>query len=342
MKRRKDGRFLKVVSINGQKVYFYSSEKTEKQAEKDIQRQMVLYNQKQVEIENMPFKKVADEWDTGYRLSVPDITYRKGIKAQYERVLDFFCDFNIRDITAHDIDVFLRSLHYGYKTVASHRCILNMIYDYAVLHQYTDQNPVKVVKVPKGLTRNKRELPLTKELKVISEHYSDFELLPFFLLYTGCRKSEALAIRREDIDFKNKVIKIRNHVIHDGNRPIYEPVLKSEAAYRDIILLDRLADVIPRKFSGFLFSMEGDGKRPLSKGAFDKRWEKYCKQYNLNITAHQLRHGYATMLFEAEIDVKDTQILMGHSDINLTRAIYTHIRDTRTKDTAKKLNSFSF
>ena len=138
------------------------------------------------------------------------------------------------------------------------------------------------------------------------------------------------------------IISINNHVIHDGNKPIFENVLKSEAAHRNIILLDRLKSVLPKKFSGFLFSMDGDGARPLTKGAFDKRWKSYCKKYNISITAHQLRHGFATMLFEAGIDLKDAQDLMGHSDINLTRSVYTHIRDKRKAETADKLNAFIF
>ena len=119
-------------------------------------------------------------------------------------------------------------------------------------------------------------------------------------------------------------------------------MLKTESAQRDIILLDRLADVIPKNFKGFLFSMDGDGKEPLTVKRFQTRWESYCKKYNLNITAHQLRHGFATMLFEAGIDVKDAQELMGHSDITLTRQIYTHIRNERKKETATKLNAFQF
>ena len=342
MKRRKDGRFLKVVSIEGKKVYFYSSENTETKAEKDIKRQMMLYNQKQTEEENKNFKQLADEWNSEYRLTVPDITYKKGIKAQYKRIIDCFGDRRIKDIKARDVELFLRSLTYSQKTVSGHRCVLNMIFNFAVLRGYLEQNPVTYIKTPRGLSKTKRELPTTQELRIVSEHYSGFDLLPFFLLYTGCRKSEALAIRREDIDFENKIIKIRHHVIHDGNKPVYEDVVKTEAAFRDIILLDRLAAAIPKKFNGFLFSMNGDGKKPLSKGAYDKRWKSYCKRYDIDITAHQLRHGYATMLFEAGIDIKDTQELMGHSDIGLTRAVYTHIRDVRKIQTADKLNDFHF
>lgn len=48
------------------------------------------------------------------------------------------------------------------------------------------------------------------------------------------------------------------------------------------------------------------------------------------------------MLFEAGVDLKDAQDLMGHSDINLTRQIYTHIRDERKLETTNKLNAFNF
>lgn len=185
--------------------------------------------------------------------------------------------------------------------------------------------------IPKGFARKKRDMPDAKALDVVSLHHNGFDLLPYFLLYTGCRKSEALAIRADDIDFKNNTISINNHVIHDGNKPVFENVLKSEAAHRNIILLDRLKKVLPKKFKGFLFSMDNDGKRPLTKGAFDKRWKSYCTKYDISITAHQLRHDFATMLFEAGIDLKDAQDLMGHSDINLTHSIYTHIRDKRKK-----------
>lgn len=48
------------------------------------------------------------------------------------------------------------------------------------------------------------------------------------------------------------------------------------------------------------------------------------------------------MLFEAGVDEKDAQELMGHSDITTTKSIYTHIRDKHRNETAKKLNEFAF
>lgn len=340
MKRRSDGRYVKTFVIDGKRKAFYSHEKTEKKAEKDIERQLIAYQT--TKRNNYIFNNIADKWDSEYRLTIPDITYNKTTRAALKRILSYFEREYIEDITPRDIDVFIRSLTFGFKTVAWHKCILNMIFDYAVLHGFTDSNPVQYVKMPKNLTKGKRELPTTEELKIVSSHWEGFDLLPFFLLNTGCRKSEALAVRRENIDFNRKLLYIKNHVIHDGNRPVFENVLKSESAEREIIIPDKLLAVLPKRFKGFLFSMQGDGKEPLTKRAYDKRWKKYCDRYSLNITAHQLRHGYATMLFEAGIDIKDAQDLMGHSDINLTRSIYTHIRDKRKVETAEKINNFVF
>lgn len=344
MKKRKDGRYCKkIVLPDGTAKYFYSSAKTEREAQKDFNKQMLQYEH--IKRQEYSFTHVADEWNTEYRERISDINYRKNTKAQYEHIINYFDNTYIDEITAVEINIFINKLilkAYYKKTISNYKSVLNMIFNFAILNGYIKYNPVRDIRLPNNLPKTQRDLPTTEELKIVSSHHESFDLLPFFILNTGCRKSEALAITDKSINFKNKRIEIRNHVIHDGNRPVFEPILKTEAAHRDIILLERLGNVIPKNFNGFLFSMNGDGKEPLTKSAFDKRWKKYCENYGLNLTAHQLRHGYATMLFEADVDVKDAQELMGHSDINLTRQIYTHIRNERKNETANKLNAFNF
>ena len=215
-----------------------------------------------------------------------------------------------------------------------------MIFQYAILHGFLTHNPMSDIRLPNNLPRSERQMPLTEEIKIVDSHYTGFDLLPYFLLYTGLRKSEALALSYKDIDFKNKTITVNKHLIHDGNKPIIEDRTKTVTSRRTVILLDRLAEKLPKNRIGLVFC-NGDGS-PLTKRQYDWRWKEYQKMYNLNITAHQLRHAYATMLFEAGIDLKDAQDLMGHTDINLTRQIYTHIRNERKTETGNKLNAFNF
>ncbi len=343
MTRRKDGRFVKVFTLSdGKKKYFYSSAKTEREAMRDFDKQLLLFREK--EKRGHSFAVIADEWDTDYRERVSDINYRKNTRAAYNRIIEYFADNkDINKITPMDVDVFIRYLAsrgYCKKTVAAHRGILNMIFNFAILHGKAKNNPVSVVRVPPHLPMKPRELPSTEEIREVDKHYTGFDFLPYFLLYTGLRISEAIALDYSDINREKKLIKIYKHLIHDNNKPIIEHKTKTVNSERTVILLDRLAEKLPDRKRGLIFCNE-DGT-PYTKRQLRDNWLKYQARYDIHLTAHQLRHAYATMLFEAGVDVKDAQELMGHSDINLTRQVYTHIRTERKDETAIKLNSFNF
>ena len=47
------------------------------------------------------------------------------------------------------------------------------------------------------------------------------------------------------------------------------------------------------------------------------------------LRTHDLRHTFCTMLFDAGVDVKRAQYLMGHKDTMVTMKIYTHLSDER-------------
>ena len=80
MKKRKDGRYCKKVILpDGSAKYFYSSAKSEREANKDFNRQILQYenNQKQLYL----FQTDADKWNTAYRERISDINYKKKYKS---------------------------------------------------------------------------------------------------------------------------------------------------------------------------------------------------------------------------------------------------------------------
>lgn len=342
MKRRADGRFQKRITLpNGKSKVLYSSASSEREAVKDFNRQMLT-----IEAERRNkylFLNIADEWNTEYRKRISDINYRKNTRAAYERIVKHFDGYYIEEMTAPVINQFIGKLalmQFGKKTVANHHSILSMIFKFAILSGYITFNIMPDIPLPSNLPQKRRELPSDKELEIVNTHYNGFDFLPYFLLNTGLRMSEALALEVDkDIDFDKKIITVNKHLIHDGNKPVIEYKTKTEAAERTVILLDRVAEKISKE-KGLLFCDENGSPYTMKK--LRTAWKKYQERYDLTLTAHQLRHGFATMLFEAGIDEKDAQNLMGHSDINTTRTIYTHIRDKRRAETAEKLNDFNF
>ena len=58
-----------------------------------------------------------------------------------------------------------------------------------------------------------------------------------------------------------------------------------------------------------------------------------------HVKLHALRHTYASRLFEMNIPAKTIQTLMGHSTINTTMNIYTHVNEKQKTEAVEKLNS---
>lgn len=220
--------------------------------------------------------------------------------------------------------------------------IIKQVFEYAVVLIEIDSNPVISVKISKGLKKEKRDMITPEQIEIIKNNadYPLFGLFAFFLLYTGCRRGEALALQWGDIDLKAKLITISKSAYYNSNSAkIKAP--KTQAGNREIIIIDALSKKLTGKHkkTDYVFSLT-QGKEPLKESQATKGWKKYCKDVGLeNVTPHMLRHTYASILYEAGIDVKSAQDLLGHADISTTQNIYTHITKTKKEETANKLNS---
>ena len=299
-----------------------------------------LYRKVEARNEKKPptFGEIAEAWKAW---QWDRIAYKtaEAYTAPLRRLTDRWGDRDPEDISAQEVSAYLSTLAkqgYARRSVQMHRDILNMIFRYGIVNNNLQFNPVDAVSLPRNLPSKKRELPGDDAIEAIKSSSAPFSLFAKLCLYSGLRRGEALALRYEDVDRERSCIHITKAVEFLGNNPhIKAP--KTEAGYRDAILLDALAAEIP-KGTGYIFCREDGGL--LSKMQFRDRWQKYCADIGHDITAHQLRHGFATILYEAGVEDKDAQELLGHSSIAVTRDIYTHIRQSRRAETAQKLNAF--
>ena len=327
---RPDGLHETIRTINGKRKAFRGH------SDAEVDRKILEYKG---EIENgRPFKAVAEEWEKEHFPTLAPNTLR-GYRPALARAIEKFDNTSVRSIKPQDIQRFITDFSrksMAKKTVSTQLLILNQIFSYAVVNGDLEFNPCAEITIPKNLPKERREAASPEDEKRVKES-SDIWLLPYLILYTGLRKGEALALQGHDINKKERTIPITKSVYHVDNKP-YIKRPKTEAGNRIVPILDPLIDKIPDVPDDcYLFSLDG-GKTPLTEMQYQKLWKEFSRKTGITATAHQLRHSYATMLFECGIDVKDAQDLLGHSTAAMTQDIYTHLRDSRRKDTAAKLN----
>ena len=146
----------------------------------------------------------------------------------------------------------------------------------------------------------------------------------FETLYsTGCRVSEATALRWRDVDLR------RGSAVVTGKGAKERLVVlgaKARAA------LGRLRDFAPAGADDAVFLV--DGRRRVSPRFVERRMKRYLAEAELpsDLTPHKLRHSFATHLLDSGADLRSVQEMLGHSSLSTTQ-IYTHVSVERLKDT---------
>lgn len=334
--KRKDGVYQKYV--NGK--YLYSKDPEE------------LYNKWQRLItgeDPKTFREVAEEWEAIHREEISERTWNN-YKPHFKNITESN-DRIITDITAQDVNQdLLRAKTQGYSLtiVKTRKAIWNQILDYAVVKDYIKYNPAASVKLPKNLPKSKRSAPTDEEIKAVIENINEpFGFFPFLLLCTGLRKGEALALTRNDIDMEKREISVTKSLVYIDNAKPTVTHPKTETSIRKVpiinILYEKLDCFLKTLPGEILFPANISNRNPgggyMTEKGYEVAWNNYCLHAQINITAHQLRHGAATVMFESGVDVYTAQRILGHANITTTMGIYTELREKQMNKSIEKFNS---
>lgn len=332
MYQRPDGLYEKIVVVNGKRVPFRGK------TENEVYKKMAEYSGEAER--GIKFVVVAEKWsdDTFKRITVNSL---KSYKSAYKSIVEHFNASYVKEITISDIQKYMGSFiqkGFAYKTVKNYMLVLSLIFKHAVIMGEIDNNPCLYIKVPNNLSKTKRNAPTIEELEIITKSVSAFKLFPLFLLYTGCRLGEALAVTGSDIDYEKKILTISKSVYFEGTSPkIKSP--KTAAGIRKVLIPDVLFELLPKLNDDQILFSSSDGEL-LHRHKYDRLWDDYRTENNLKITPHQLRHGYATLLFESGVDMKDAQHMLGHANLSTTMDIYTHLSQSKQIKTFEKFNTY--
>ena len=316
--------------------------------------------------------KMADYlkmWKELQASEVAETTY-DGYHTYIDRhLIPYFKDLNlnIQDITAGHIFDYVNYLSndggrkdnkIGGQSNTSIRkiiSILRKVFDYAVLYGDIKINPAAQVPMPKrGNKKDERQVFLTAEdAQKMLDAFQNEEVGPivFVTLYYGLRKSEALGLRWQAIDFDANTITI-NHTVVGGSHIVAKDSTKSYCSRRTYELLPDVKDLLlklkdqqedykQRLGSGYHnndYIFKNPNGVPYRPDSLTRSFKRALARHGLpQMRYHDLRHSTASILVDKGWDINDIKEWLGHSDISTTANIYAHISHRRKVSLAKSL-----
>lgn len=267
-----------------------------------------------------------------------EATTIKGYETAAKRIYPRFENINAVDVTSYMVQDFVATMgeKYKSKTIRNTVSLLSSAYDNAVRLGQLEKNPCKLVTLPK-MERAEIDLfdneDIRKFLSVLKDERIDFVVAYELALFCGMRRSEILGLKESDINIPFKCVtisKTRHHI--DGEDVVQGT--KTEQSHRTLAIPDFVIEDIKiaiethnsvkYEHSDYLIQ-DGFGK-PLLPTTLTQHLPRIEAKAGLpNVSLHDLRHTFASMLNNAHVDIAMISRELGHSNINVTLGVYTHV-----------------
>ena len=349
--------------------------KTKKEAQLELNRLLVDFEQNGLQKAKITlFKEVCDLWLITYKKTVKETTYITTERYMTKYILPSFGDNRVDKI---NLKMCQKEVNKWADKTKMYKIILQYatkVMDYAINLELVDRNPFSNVIRPtpkKEIEQDKIKFYTLNELKQLFEflenkvkqnsngqlmqkYFSELDLVLFrFLTYSGLRGAEASALEWQDIDFTNKTVTVnKNMSLTKQGFIVSTP--KTKSSYRTITLDDKTLRLLKKwqlRQKEMLFANGLRDNNIVFTNLFGERFtrqdlyqraSRLSKAANLHVIGvHGYRHTHASLLFRSGASMKEVQVRLGHSSIELSMNIYTHITKEVTEKTVDKLMKFA-
>ncbi|MGJ1029944.1 tyrosine-type recombinase/integrase [Enterococcus gallinarum] len=299
------------------------------------------------------YEQIYNLWYEEYKTAVKASTLLKTERVFKNHILPAFGNKPIQDIKPMDAQ---NQMNIWHKKLVRASMVMNyagLVFDYAIRMQLINMNPTKVIKKPvrKESVREDKDMNFydkdeLKKFMAALENNNNFRAFVYFrlLAFTGMRKGESLALKWSDIDLEKQTLYI-NKAVSRSATGLYIQTPKTPSSIRRISIDDKTVSILQeyKKESpdGLIFQSEDGG---ILSPAKPRKWYLTAMK-NLpddfkQISIHGFRHTHASLLFEAGASIKDVQSRLGHSDIQTTMDVYTHVSKTAKEQLANRFNNY--
>ena len=195
---------------------------------------------------------------------------------------------------------------------------------------------------------------VTKLLAAAADEDEDFATYLRVLAATGCRRSEALALRWTDIDWKAGEVTIARSLATVGSKVVEKDTKTHQIRRLSLDGGTTAALKVQRKRAMecaadcdtklpadcFVFSSDVEGKRPWRPDVATHRFIRLCGNLGVEgVRLHDLRHYVATALGAAGTPLATISARLGHRDKATTLNVYQHTMPAQDHKAAELLGA---
>jgi integrase len=259
-------------------------------------------------------------------------------------LMAFFGDRRLRDITRGDIKKFIaeRCVVISPKTkrpirpatINRQTMCLSAIFREAWDREYVDRNPCRGVRLLPENNKRVRWLTDDEEKKLLGACAVHLRPIVLTAIHSGMRKGELLSLTWGDIDFDQRLVRVRaeNSKTHKTR---YIPM--NDTLYATLKEIAPSSDAWGAALPVFAHS-ESDTQRKGPRRGVRTAFEAACRRADVtDLHFHDLRHTFASRLVQAGVALNRVGELLGHSTLQVTMR-YAHLAPANLVDAVKLLD----
>lgn len=287
----------------------------------------------------------------------------------YERTFDAYVvpvigKYKLVDINTPILRNLINNIKMKHKNYTGQRTkqyvytVLNLLFKRAFKDSLIGHNPMLPIDKPKHIHQEAGVIDV-KQLNTLLAlaKNEDTQIARLFdvLFDSAVRRSEVVAFRYYDINFKKSTISVARSIKKTRAKGLIENEPKTKNSKRTMLMSQYTMSVLAEqlryvkakvKSAGLEWSDEyhvfvDDDLQPLKPDLITRIFSEYRDRLGLpkNVTLKSLRHSCATLLSEEDISPKKIQLKLGHASAAFTLDRYNHNTINMQKSVADTLGN---
>lgn len=355
--------------------YFYGHSRAEAEGKRDAYKQRIGSSFSP----NISVREWIEVFKNTYRNGV-DEAYLDQDDVPYNRLSEALGWKRMVDVRESDLQSALNAVSgMSYSTVDKYAQCIRRVFLRAQKNKVISDNSADDLIVPPSVKGTHRALERW-EVDLILDNwnnpYTCAGIWVLLMMLSGLRRGEMIALDWSAVDLAARTVTVCQTAVIRTNQAVIAERAKTDAGLRTIpickALFDALSSVpVEKRVGPVCRSAKG---KPLSETAVRRGLEQFAavltrirngepaenpvrisKQAKealnkrhaspdyvvFSFRAHDLRHTFATALYDAGVPVKAAQYFLGHSDVRMTMDLYTHLSHERdAKSRAQMVSLF--